>query len=158
MDMNNHIVTGFLMAYLPLKQVDETTAIIGGIAHGLYSGIPDAVPDINALFGKWDKWSIWFYDKAHSFGFWWLNIIPGSLLHIFLDKFCHGEGKTWYFTKLSNWNYFNPFKWFIPNHRIWMETLTWLILLALTWLFVTPYMAIGLLILLTTIIFISERE
>jgi hypothetical protein len=159
-DLNNHFQSGFLMTYLPLSQIDNTLAIISAITLGLYGTLPDAVPDTeyfirNRKFGGWTEWGAKFYNKAHSYGYWWLNIVPTSLFHIFMDSFCHGEGKRWYAVD-NNWHYFLPTKWF--RERIWMESISWVIWLTLTWFFVSPYMAVGLLILLTTIIFISERE
>ena len=151
MDSLNHATAGFLMGYIPTQNI-----YIGGVC-AVIGMLPDIVADLHSLGkDKWTEFSKWWYESAHSYKLWYLNILPPALLHIFLDSFCHGKNKTWYFTNISNWNYFNPFKWFIKGHRIWMETITWLILLALTWLYVTPYLTIGILILLTTIIFISE--
>lgn len=150
MDTLNHATTGFLLGYIPTQNY-----VVGGVC-AVVGILPDVVADLHSLGKpKWTEFSKWWYDSAHSYKLWYLNILPPALLHIFLDRFCHGEGKRWYAVD-NNWHYFNPFKWF--RERVWMETLSWLILLILTWLFVTPYMVIGLILLLTTIIYISERE
>ena len=96
MDILNHTVGGFLLGYYP------TQSLTVGIASGLIASVPDIIPLITCDYK--------LYDKIHQFKH-WMSWIPPITLHVFLDKFGHGEGK----------------RWWVWKERMWLELGTWVI-------------------------------
>lgn len=104
----------------------STEAKIALFIFGFLCGIlPDLISEYKARKG--DNYD--FYVKVHKFKIWWINILPGALLHIWFDQFAHGEGKRWY---SGIWyDYFLPWKY---KEMMWLETATWLFNLLFLWI------------------------
>ena len=112
MDLVNHGVFGFIMGY------SVTNCIPVGIISGLTAIYPDIYGEYKARVEN-DNWE--WYIKVHD-GKHWLSYIPPVLVHIALDKLCHGEGKRWYAGKW--YEYFMPTRY---RERMWIETATWIL-------------------------------
>ena len=126
MDTLNHFTGAFLQLYVPLKilGIPDIAALPISGANAIAGTLPDIVADLDSLGkDKWTEFSKKWYEDSHAFRKWWLNLIPGSMLHITLDTFGHGYGKRWYANE-SNWHYFLPWKW---REAMWLESVTWLI-------------------------------
>ena len=110
MDTLNHGVAGYLI----FKTVGLPEPV--SIVHGVISMMPDIIGFIEKIY-YWDSQRWNWYSKVHQLK--WMRVIFGWGLHIFLDKYTHGEGKRWW-------------KW---NERLWVEVLSWLVLI-IFWIFI----------------------
>lgn len=133
MDTINHCTTGFLTTAIPCTLLGLPMPwIIGiGIAGAIIGGLPDILGELYAHIKK-DNYIM--YNRLHSGDiskiFKSMLIYP-YIIHISLDKVCHGAGERWY---AGVWyEYLMPWKW---REMMWLEMFMWLINLFLIYLFI----------------------
>lgn len=133
MDTVNHALTGFLTTAIPTTLLGISFPII--ISIGIIGAILGAFPDIIGEYYahcKKDGYAMYasFHTGEISKKIKKYFIYP-TMLHIWLDKKCHGVGERWY---AGIWyEYFMPWRW---REWMWLEMLMWLINLILLYLFI----------------------
>lgn len=118
MDTVQHTAHGILISEITIKictavntEVDMFFLSVLYFINVVASFLPDLIGWLEKLYYKNNsKWN--WYKKVHTISETnFLIYIPGSLLHIILDTFVHGDGK----------------RWWVWNERLWVEILGWLL-------------------------------
>lgn len=123
MDTVQHVAHGFIISAITEKIACHFEAGITLVAILYFANIfASLLPDLAGWLEKvhYNDKSRWnWYKSLHRIDFNnFLVFIPGGLLHIWLDSFCHADGK----------------RWWIWNERLWLEILGWIVTLVVAYL------------------------